>query len=69
VMVWKMGSTDRSIVVIDEEFLLLRDAKSSLRITCPHPKGWLWISKFEISDRTVRCLSCLLKNLKFKHEC
>ena len=39
VMVWKMGSTDRSIVVIDEEFLLRRDGKSSLRITCPNPKG------------------------------
>jgi hypothetical protein len=39
VMVWKMGSTDRSIVVIDEEFLLRRDGKSFLRITSPHPKG------------------------------
>jgi hypothetical protein len=38
-MVWKIGSTDRSIVVMAEEFLLLRDGKSSLRITCPHPKG------------------------------
>ena len=39
VMVLKMGSTDRSIVVIDEEFLLFREAKSFLRITWPHPKG------------------------------
>ena len=39
VMVWKMGSTDRSIVVIAEEFLLLRDGKSFLRISSPHPKG------------------------------
>ena len=69
VMVWKMGSTDRSIVVIDEEFLQRRDGKSFLRISSPHPKGWLWISKFEMSDRTVRCLSCQPKNLKFKHEC
>jgi hypothetical protein len=69
VMVWKMGSTDRSIVVIDEEFLLRRDGKSFLRISSPHPKGWLWISKFEMSDRTVRCLSCQPKNLKFKPEC
>ena len=39
VMVLKMGSTDKSIVVIAEEFLLLRDGKSFLRISSPHPKG------------------------------
>ena len=69
VMVWKIGSTDKSIVVMRREFLLAGHCKSFKRTTGPHPKGWLWIAKFELSVDIVRCLSCLLKNLKFKLEC
>ena len=44
-MVWKVGSTDRSIVVMSKEFPLANTERSCKRITWPHPKGWLWISK------------------------
>jgi hypothetical protein len=35
-------------------------------MTNPHPKEWLWIAQLEMSVGTVRCLSCLLINQKFK---
>jgi hypothetical protein len=39
VMVWKIGSTDRSIVVMGREFLLTGRGKSFERTIGPHPKG------------------------------
>ena len=66
VIVWKIGSTERSIVVIRREFPLTSQGRSFQRMTNPHPKGWLWIAQLEMSVGTVRCLSCLLINQKFK---
>jgi hypothetical protein len=65
-MVWKVGSTDRSIVVMAKDFRSTFIGRSFERITRSHPKGWLWIDKLEMLLGTVRCLSCLLKKLKFK---
>jgi len=68
VMVLKMGSTDRSIVVMAKEFLSQCCARSFQWMTRAHPKGWLWIAQIGMCVGIVKCLSCQLRNQKFKLE-